>query len=173
MLGSARHSLLPLLVLTLATPAATRPVRSDPVAIYGVVDRVVVAPDTANPNTIQLWGAFSLTDQKPGDHYTPARRGYLYFTVAADAGRQTRAEWADLRRIAGSRTIVGFGSKYERPLPRLRCSTEAPSNPDNYSIGIGVQRVVGARGGNEMRSDIERDLQSGNIAAAPCPGSRG
>jgi hypothetical protein len=172
MLRSARWYLLPLAVLTFATPAATRPGRSDPVAIYGVVDRVVVAPDTANPNTIQLWGAFSLTEQQPGDHYSPARRGYLYFTVAPEAGRQTRAEWADLRRIAGSRTIVGFGSKYARPLPRLRCSTEAPANPDSYTIGIGMQKIVGARGGNEIRSEIERDLQAANIAAAPCPGSR-
>jgi hypothetical protein len=171
MLRSARRSLLPLLVVALAVPSASRLVRSDPVAIYGIVDRVVLASDTANPTTIQLWGAFLLTDQKAGDHYGPARRGYLYFTVAADADRQTRAEWADLRRVAGSRTIVGFGSKYARPLPRLRCSTEPPSNPDSYSIGIGVQKVIGSRGGNEMQSEIERDLQSSNIAPAPCPGS--
>jgi hypothetical protein len=172
MLRSARRSLLPLLVVALAVPAASRLVRSDPVAIYGIVDRVVLAPDTANPTTIQLWGAFSLTDQQPGDHYSPVRRGYLYFTVAPNADRQTRAEWADLKRIAGSQTIVGFGAKYSRPLPRLRCSTEPPSNPDTYSIGIGIQKAVGVFGGNEMHDQIARDLQSSNVSGAPCPGSR-
>jgi hypothetical protein len=170
--GSARRSLVPLLALTLVAPAAMPPMRSDPVAIYGVIDRAVAAPDTTNPATVQLWGAFSVTEQNPGDHYSPARRGYLYFTIAANADRQTRAEWADLRRVAGSRTIVGFGSKYSRPLPRVRCSTEPASNPDSYSIGIGVQKVVGVRGGNEMHTEIERDLQSGNAPAAPCRDSR-
>ena len=73
----------------LARPAVV----SDPVGIYAVVDKVVFAPDSASPSTIQIWGVFSLSEGKPGDNYGAPARGYMYYSVNDKNPTAVRAEW--------------------------------------------------------------------------------
>ena len=137
----------PLTVVTAAVMFAV-PVRfSDPVAIYATIDRVVLAPD-ANPTTIQIFGTFSMSDQQMGDHYQPATKGYLYYTLNPSDARAVRAEWSDLKSSAGKKAIVAFGGKYVRGgYGHVRCATEAPANPDAYPFasGMGVSTMAGER----------------------------
>src|SRR6266516_2740998 len=130
-----------LLALLTTIGLLARPIAlSDPVGIEAVVDKVVIAPDTAHPSTIQIWGVFALTDGQPGDHYGPAARGYLYFSTGASNPGAVRAEWSDLQSLAGKKQVVGFGAKY-RTHVRLRCPTEAPADPDTYSFGVGIVKT--------------------------------
>jgi hypothetical protein len=164
------HGFVRLSVLSLAavaTMAATRARRSDPIAIYGIIDKVVLAPDTTSPSTIQVWGVFALSENVPGDNYKPAQRGYLYFSVDPSRARQTRAEWADLQSLAGKSEPVGFGAKYSRTPPRLRCPTEAPANPDPYTTNIGLVKSLSNRS-NTSAAAIETQLKGKNVPTAPC-----
>ena len=160
-----------LLALAAGTPvAATRVGLSDPIGIYGIIDRVVLTPDTANPSAIQLWGAFALSENVPGDNYRPAQRGYLYFSMDQARSQQIRAEWSDLKHLAGSGTPVGFGAKYSRTPTRLRCPTETPANPDVYTTNIGIAKLSDR--GNTNAAVIDTQLRSKNVPTAPCPAGK-
>ena len=161
--GFARLSLLPVLV---AMGLITSPPSSDQIAVYAVVDRVVLTPDDQDPTAIQIYGTFAVSAQEPGDNYSPAARGYLYFGLDQAKANVIRAEWADLRRIAGTKQIVGFGSKYAKPAMRVRCVTEAVAGPDVYHTGMGVVKAVA--NGNTISRQIESGLRSANPPTVKC-----
>lgn len=141
---------------------------SDPVAVYAIVDRVVFAPDSVNPATIQIWGAFAVSEHKPGDHYRPAVKGYLYYRTDPNNERGSRAEWKDLSSVAGSKSIVGFAAKWVgMSLGRVRCANESPVKPDTYPTqnSMGVARVPQAR---NTGWPVAKDLLSAKVPDAPC-----
>jgi hypothetical protein len=103
------------------------------VGVYGIVEKVVVEPNDASPERIQLWGAFAFVNGvAEGNAFTAAKRGYLYFRmptpadpVAPDAVVAARREWTDLKAIAGTGQAVGFGrwqylGDFRELLPDLR-----------------------------------------------------
>ena len=55
---------------------------SDPTAVYARVDKVVLEPNANSPETIQVWGVFSLAKSNDRNAYLPPARGYLYFKLA-------------------------------------------------------------------------------------------
>jgi hypothetical protein len=126
---------------------------SNPVAVYARVDRVVLAPDPAAPQTIQIFGVFSLATSNNPNDYQPPARGYLYFTLGGDE-RLARREWADLKDIAGTRQIVAFGNRYQLKA-RLRADTEAPAAPDVYMTGTGLVKVSGNTDYPPIRSLVD------------------
>jgi hypothetical protein len=112
---------------------------SDPIAVYARVDRVVLAPNPETPQTIQVFGVFSLaTPENPNDYRAPAR-GYLYFKIAGEEAL-ARREWSDLKAVAGTQQIVGFGNRRQLQ-PRLRTEGQAPDAPDAYTTGMGLAKV--------------------------------
>ena len=165
MLGFIRS--LSLVLVAGATVAATPPRLSDPIGIYGIIDKVVLLPDTANPTSIQVWGVFSLSQNVAGDNYKPAQRGYLFFAMDPNRSRQTRAEWADLQSLAGKGEAVGFGAKYSKTPPRLRCPMETPASPDPYTTNIGVVKKL-SNPPNTSASAIDTQLKSKTVPAAAC-----
>ncbi len=114
---------------------------SDPVGVYARVDKVVLEPHPDSPETIQVWGVFSMARPNDRNDYLPAARGYLYFKLAADK-EAARKEWTDLRQVAGAGQIVSFGSRFELKA-RLRKREERPENPDPYVVSIGLTKVRG------------------------------
>jgi len=122
------------LVLAVATATA-----SDFIGIYARVDRVVLEPNDNAPERIQVWGTFLIADGKAGDGLRPPEHGYMYFTLPSTPNDQTaaKAEWKDLKQVAGTGLPVGFGSRY-KPLGHVRKSSEKPEKPDTYQLNIGV-----------------------------------
>lgn len=112
---------------------------SDPTAVYARVERVVLEPNADAPQAIQVWGVFAMAKPDDRNDYLPPKRGYLYFTFNGGASQAVRAEWADLRQVAGTGQIVSFGSRYQ-PTARLRPADERPANPDQYALNFGVQK---------------------------------
>jgi hypothetical protein len=147
-----------LCALAVALVVSSRPLRaSDPVGIYAVVDKVLLAPSDSRPTTAQIWGAFSLavprakdgTQPKPAGSfgeerlanvYSAVQKGYLYYTCAAGKETTCANEWHDLASLAGKGDVVGFGFRYDT-LARVRKATEAPASPDVYSTNVGVVRM--------------------------------
>jgi hypothetical protein len=138
------------IALSLGTASA-----SYPVAVYALVDKVVVEPPgTDKPERVQIWGVFVVA--KPGETnaFEAPQRGYLYFKLPKDQEEQVRREWADLKGLAGTRQVVGFGNRYANngcatcPMKaRVRKADEKPETPDFFSAGWG--------GVIKMRSDTD------------------
>jgi hypothetical protein len=114
---------------------------SDRVAVYAKVDRVLLQPNADAPDTIQIFGVFSIAERNNPNDYRPAARGYLYYRLPAKRDL-ARREWADLKTIAGTGQIVAFGSRWEGT-PRVREANEPPADPDEYTINTGLTKVVG------------------------------
>jgi hypothetical protein len=127
---------------------------SDPIGIYARVDKVVFEPNEAAPERIQIWGAFALRSKEGGSTYQPAHRGYLYCSLKPGKEDICRKEWADLKAIAGSDQIIGFGGSY-LPSCRVREAEDKPADPDVYPVGYGLVKM-------SYRNDYPpiRDLRS-------------
>ncbi|HEV8292837.1 MAG TPA: hypothetical protein VGP94_12975, partial [Tepidisphaeraceae bacterium] len=105
-------SLACLLIFTLTS---TKTFASDPIGIYALIDRVVLEPSDSQPERIQIHGAFCFAMRQFGDDYSPPVRGYLYYQLPADKPdlAVAKAEWADMKKIAGTGQIIAFGSRYK------------------------------------------------------------
>jgi hypothetical protein len=128
-------------VLLASVVGATLAYASDPTAVYARVDKVVLEPNADSPRAIQVWGVFALAKPDDRNDYLAPVRGYLYFSLAGGS-QAARAEWADLKQVAGTGQIVSFGSRYQLKA-RLRPSAEPAANPDPYSVNIGLTKVRG------------------------------
>jgi hypothetical protein len=122
---------------------------SDPIGVYAIVDKVVVEPSSGPPQRIQIWGAFALAQPDHPDDYGAAQRGYLYFTCPQGQAEVCRSEWSDVQSVAGKATGIGFGARRLNN-GRVRKADEKPASPDEYPIRMGVVRVTGRGGQNEV-----------------------
>jgi hypothetical protein len=124
------YTLCAVALMALVTQAARA---SDPVAIYGFVDRVVFEPSEGTPERVQVWGGFALAKKTENrSEYYPAERGYLHFKLRPGEEEICKKEWADLKSVAGKKEIVAFGSRYSDPQPKLRKESDKVENPDAY-----------------------------------------
>jgi hypothetical protein len=119
---------------------ATLAQASDPVAVYALVDKVVMEPNAGKPEQIQIWGVFATAKPNNGNLYEAPQRGYLYFKLPNAKEDLARNEWADFKSIAGKREAVGFGNRYTVKL-RLREPDEKPKAPDVYQVELGLVKV--------------------------------
>ena len=127
-------------VMVLALLTAVAPIgASDRVGVYGVIDKVVFEPNADNPERVQLWGRFAIATRNDRDLYDGVKQGYLYFRLPSDQ-RLARAEWNDLKALAGTNKIAAFSQRFGQSL-RLRAASEAATSPDVYLLGIGVQTM--------------------------------
>jgi hypothetical protein len=117
-------------------------VKSDPIGVYALIDRVVLEPAEGKPTRIQIWGSFSVAKGKFGSEYERPVRGYLYFSIDPKKPDDCRNEWSDLRSVAGTGQGVAFASRYSA-MGRLRPATEQPKEPDVYPLEFGIQRTNG------------------------------
>ena len=111
---------------------------SGPVGVYGIVEKVVVEPNDANPERVQVFGAFAFVDGAGAGSLdtSPVARGYLYFQLPeAGSGVEgtipnVRREWADLKTVAGTGQAIAFGKwGYIGWFGALE-----PSKSDNYIL---------------------------------------
>jgi hypothetical protein len=175
--------------------AAASTVRKDPHGVYGVIDRVVFEPSEANPERIQLWGVFALADNAKVEDgkitymqagiFHPARRGYLYYTVNPRDPSGTRAQWEEMKSLAGTRRPVGFGAPFpphalrpgvtrsqmmvdyarlmETYNGRLRLAAETPASPDTFPLQMqGLE-------GRSVRTDSVRAVSRGLFTVPDTP----
>lgn len=138
---------------TLSLPTLTTEA-SDWTGVYARVDKVVFEPNATAPERIQVWGAFALATKDNRNTYDSAQRGYLYYSLKPGKEEVCRKEWADLKAVAGTGQIVGFGGRNQPA--RLRKAADNPADPDVYPVDHGVTRI------SDYRSDYEpiRDLKS-------------
>jgi hypothetical protein len=143
-------------VITVVATWALR--ASDPIGVYAIVDRAVVEPSSGPPQRIQIWGAFALARTDNPDDYGAAERGYLYFSCPQGQTEVCRSEWADVQSAAGKAIGIGFGARRLNN-GRVRKADEQPASPDPYPIHMGVVRVTGRPGQNEVVAKLKAALR--------------
>jgi hypothetical protein len=156
-MGQALACLAGLMLMLSASSTARA---SDPVGIYALVEKVVLEPGEQAPERAQIWGVFALAQGQRGEAYQPPVRGYLYFSTAPGKEQLCRTEWADLKRLAGTGQIVGFGSRYELGV-RVRRASEKAAAPDTYPINAGLsimRRFTFQAGIQKQQTQILRSL---------------
>jgi hypothetical protein len=117
---------------------------SDPVGTYALVEKTVLEPSDGAPQRIQIWGAFEMANRDNPDNYGAPQRGYLYYSCPQGQESVCRNEWADLKSVAGTGTVIGFGGRY-KDAGRVRKADEKVASPDPYPIQMGVVRMTGFR----------------------------
>ena len=137
-------------VLGLSGAVDVRTIASDPVGVFCLVQKVVMAPDESTPSSAQVWGTCALAiggivteaGFEPGTYATPFK-GYLYYSAPSGREAVARREWADLKRLAGTTDIAAFGARglYNG---RMRWPDEKPEKPDPYPIHMGVTKITAA-----------------------------
>ena len=86
------------------------------VGIYAVIDEVTFEPDGPSPNLIRISGVFVVPVPMSSGMYRSPQRGYLYFRIPSGMEETTRKDWNQLKSIAGTGQVVGFG-QYWVPNP--------------------------------------------------------
>jgi hypothetical protein len=147
------------LVCIVLSFSAVKSWASDPVGIYGIVEKVIFEPEADSPQRIQIWGAFALSDGKPGDEYLPAQRGYLYYALNTGKEDICRKEWADLKALAGTGQGIGFGFRYDTRT-RLRQTTDKVERPDIYPVGMGLTKMGNRHHQPTIIAQIKEALQT-------------
>jgi hypothetical protein len=128
-------------VLAVALVAATAARGSDPVGGYAIVDKVILEPSD-KPKTIQIHGSFVLATKRGGNEYSSPQRGYLYYEVVSGKESTSRKEWNDLKKAAGTRQVIGFGTSYDlKAQGTVRKASQKPAKPDVYPLGNGLVKV--------------------------------
>jgi len=152
-----KRSILKGLVWTCLLLAATVPVAaSDPLGVYCIIDKVVLEP-AERAERAQIWGTCALANTNDWYFQAPAK-GYFYFSAPSGQEDAARAEWADLKSVAGTGQAVGFARRY-KPVGRLRPAAEKPAAPEAYPLHLGVTKVS-ARVVPEVRDVVARIQQA-------------
>jgi len=109
---------------------------SGPISVYGLIDNVTIELHKHQPDRMRIDGVFIVSEGQNGSYGEP-RRGYLYLSSDSPDARR---EWGDLKSVAGTRQVVGFGSSWNATV-RVREKLERPESPDMYPLGNGVIRL--------------------------------
>ena len=162
-----------LLFVTLAAVAVVTwfravPLASGPIGVYALIDKVVLEPNDTGPDRVQIWGAFVIADRQRATPVFPAHRGYLYFGLPGDLPNDrvprsevTRREWNDLKAVAGTGQMVGFGSTWvgtgsgapAEPY-RVRPASESPTAPNPYVLNAGVVKLSASGSHEEILNQL-------------------
>jgi len=140
-----KQTFLLVLLCGLAAGSAAVMWASGPAGCYAIVDKIILEPNESTPKRIQVWGMFSVADGKTGKAYLGPQAGYMYFELQAGQERPTLAEWSDLKKVAGTESVIAFGQPYDWN-GRLRKASEKVQSPDAYPIVNGITRVVTGQG---------------------------
>ena len=120
---------------------------SGPIVVYALVDRVVFEPNESAPTQIQIWGTFALAASRFSSTYSDPQKGYLYYKIDSTNPQATRTVWADLKKVAGTAEVVGFGGSYfsNEDAGRVRKASEKLKDPDPFPFGNPVTYLGAAQ----------------------------
>jgi hypothetical protein len=104
-------------ILLLLLPRRSVIAKNASIGIYAIVDHVTFEPDSGMPNSVRISGIFVV----PGSYVErqlpqSPERGYLYFRIGPGAEQAAQRDWSELKDLAGSGKVVGFG-QYWVPNP--------------------------------------------------------
>lgn len=102
------------------------------IGIYAIIDHVTFEPDAGPPSFVRISGIFVVPVPMSSGIYRSPQRGFLYFRIAPGMEQATRRDWNELKTVAGSGKVVGFG-QYWVPNP------SDPNGNPHTSLEVRVQ----------------------------------
>jgi hypothetical protein len=129
-----RVVILTTILLSIGNAAARA---SDPVGIYGVIERVVFEPNSKKPERIQIWGWFEMANHETQFEYFEPKRGCLYYSLADGKQDVCRIEWKDLEASAGTGRCIAFGQRHTE-LGKVRKVGDELNAPVAYPVASGL-----------------------------------
>jgi hypothetical protein len=137
-------------VLLLSLTPATVFAKHASIGIYGVIDRVTFEPDGTSPNLVRISGVFVVPVPMSSGHYGTPQPGYLYFRIRPGMERTTRKDWNELKSMAGTGQVVGFGQYWvpnpDDPYGNPHHSLEVIVHPDNDTASADVYPLPNLKG---------------------------
>lgn len=133
-----RRTVLAAVVGLLALAGAAR--ASDPVGIYALIEKVVPEPKDGKPERVQVWGVFCFAVKNSNIEYSAPVYGYLYYSLAPGKADDSRREWADVKKVAGTGQVIAFTSRYGEK-GTLHKAAGKPDKPEAYPIVDGVHKI--------------------------------
>ncbi len=155
-----RRTLVAAVVGLLALAGAAR--ASDPVGVYALVQKVVLEPNADKPERAQVWGVFRVAVKNAGDEYTAPAYGYFHFGLAPGKADDSRREWADMKKVAGTGEVIAFASRYGAK-GTLHRAAEKPDKADPHPIAGGLNKL-------DADGEIAKGLRSVPIPDEPADG---
>jgi len=128
------------LLATFLIPAPSAGAFSDFIGTYAIIDKVILEPNATSPERIQIWGDFAMAKANDRNFYDTPQRGYLYFKLMPGKEDGSRKEWADLKSVAGTGEVIGFGTR-SIPPAKVRAASVKPAEPDAYPFAYGLVRM--------------------------------
>jgi hypothetical protein len=117
--------------LVLLLPPTSVIAKNATIGIYAIVDRVTFEPGAGPPNSVRICGVFVVPVPASSGNYRTPQRGYLYFRIAPGTEQATRRDWSELKTLAGSGKVAGFG-QYWVPNP------DDPQGNPHHSLEVAV-----------------------------------
>jgi hypothetical protein len=118
---------------------------SGALGVIAVIDKVVSEPSGEAPERIRVWGTFVFAREEAGkatDYGLPAY-GFLYYTSAAGKETECRREWEEMRKAAGTGSVIGWAdSSLGIPLGKVRRPGAPAGEPDPYPLGFGLLKFA-------------------------------
>jgi hypothetical protein len=155
---------------------------SDPVGAYAIIEKIVLEPNATEPTSAQIFGVFSFAVRRTsdgtqpwpagsfgtantGDVYGAVQKGYLHYSCPKGKETTCRNEWSDLKSVAGTPEVIGFGSRWAMT-GRIHPITEQSTTPDVYPINVGVVRMQVKSGSYGPKAASYPDMIAALQAAA-------
>lgn len=101
------------------------------IGIYAIVDNVTFEPNSSSPDFVRISGVFVVPVPMSSGSYRRPQRGFLYFRIAPGKEQATRRDWSELRTVAGTGKVVGFG-QYWVP------NSDDPNGNPHHSLEVKV-----------------------------------
>jgi hypothetical protein len=116
---------------------------SGPIGVYALVDKVAFEPGSGEPRRIRISGVFIAAEETPDNStvYSTPQRGYLYLALPKGNEELARREWGDLKSVAGTRQVVGFGSSWGAKVRVRKLDDQEAKPPGDYPLGNGVVKI--------------------------------
>jgi hypothetical protein len=157
-------------LLLLLPPPESVIAKNASIGIYAIVDQVTFEPNDVSPHSVRISGIFVVPVPMSSGNYRSPQRGYLYFRIAPGREQATQRDWSELKTLAGSGKVVGFGQYWVpnaddpqgNPHHSLEVTVHAEGDlatPDIYPLPR-LQGVAEVKAG-----DKDSDPHSDEIAA--------
>ncbi|MEM7263321.1 MAG: hypothetical protein AAF488_15135 [Planctomycetota bacterium] len=117
-------------------------VASDRTAAYLIVDRVEYLPNAEAPTEAKIHGLYCIATgerARRNNRLTRPTLGFVHVALIPERKELCRNEWKDLERLAGTRYVAAFGSRWES-VPKLHAPGAKNTQPDPHPIA-GVRKL--------------------------------
>jgi hypothetical protein len=137
----------PMFAALLAVPAIAPAPVSDPVGVYGLIDKVVLLPDEQKPTEAEIHGTFAVA-RGHGEYVAAPTVGCLWYKVGNKPEEAVR-QWRELAKQAGTQMPIGFSSRFAQVKSPLVVTPSGAPKPAAASVydtdfGLGLHRTDGA-----------------------------